>query len=400
MNQQILQHFIDATNQLKAQNRYREFVDITRICNEFPFAINNKNKQKIIVWCSNDYLAMSQNRNAIDQAKLALDNYGVGSGGTRNISGNHNLITKLETEIAKLHNKESGLVFSSGYVANDATIQALAKIIPSLVIFSDQKNHASIIAGVRNSKLTKYIFQHNNLIDLENKLQQLDINIPKIIIAESVYSMDGDFGNIPEIVELAKKYQALTFIDEVHAVGLYGDNGAGLCRQWQIENEIDIIQGTFAKAFGVIGGYIAGEKAVIDAIRSFASGFIFSTSMPPSIISAIMANVDHLKNSNHERIIHQANVKLLKKKLSDAQIPIVCKDSHIISIRIGDALKAKLISQKLLNDFNLYIQHINYPTVDYGDERLRITISPLHSEEMINQLIDALKICLNNQECN
>ena len=400
MNQQILQHFIDATNQLKAQNRYREFVDITRICNEFPFAINNKNKQKIIVWCSNDYLAMSQNRNAIDQAKLALDNYGVGSGGTRNISGNHNLITKLETEIAKLHNKESGLVFSSGYVANDATIQALAKIIPSLVIFSDQKNHASIIAGVRNSKLTKYIFQHNNLIDLENKLQQLDINIPKIIIAESVYSMDGDFGNIPAIVELAKKYQALTFIDEVHAVGLYGDNGAGLCRQWQIENEIDIIQGTFAKAFGVIGGYIVGEKAVIDAIRSFASGFIFSTSMPPSIISAIMANVDHLKNSNHERIIHQANVKLLKKKLSDAQIPIVCTDSHIISIRIGDALKAKLISQKLLNDFNLYIQHINYPTVDYGDERLRITISPLHSEEMINQLIDALKICLNNQECN
>ena len=400
MNQQILQHFIDTTNQLKAQNRYREFVDITRICNEFPFAINNKNKQKIIVWCSNDYLAMSQNRNAIEQAKLALDNYGVGSGGTRNISGNHNLITKLETEIAKLHNKESGLVFSSGYVANDATIQALAKIIPSLVIFSDQKNHASIIAGVRNSKLTKYIFQHNNLIDLENKLQQLDINIPKIIIAESVYSMDGDFGNIPAIVELAKKYQALTFIDEVHAVGLYGDNGAGLCRQWQIENEIDIIQGTFAKAFGVIGGYIAGKKAVIDAIRSFASGFIFSTSMPPSIISAIIANVDHLKNSNHERIIHQANVKLLKKKLSDAQIPIVCKDSHIISIRIGDALKAKLISQKLLNDFNLYIQHINYPTVDYGDERLRITISPLHSEEMINQLIDALKICLNNQQCN
>ena len=305
---------------------------------------------------------MSQNRNAIDQAKLALDNYGVGSGGTRNISGNHNLITKLETEIAKLHNKESGLVFSSGYVANDATIQALAKIIPSLVIFSDQKNHASIIAGVRNSKLTKYIFQHNNLIDLENKLQQLDINTPKIIIAESVYSMDGDFGNIPAIVELAKKYQALTFIDEVHAVGLYGDNGAGLCRQWQIENEIDIIQGTFAKAFGVIGGYIAGKKAVIDAIRSFASGFIFSTSMPPSIISAIIANVNHLKNSNHERIIHQAKVKLLKKKLSDAQIPIVCKDSHIISIRIGNALKAKLISSIVTFLFTLKVISVNDPS--------------------------------------
>ena len=396
MNQQILQHFIDATNQLKEQNRYREFVDITRICNEFPHAINNKNKQKIIVWCSNDYLAMSQNRNAIDKAKLALDNYGVGSGGTRNISGNHNLITKLETEIAKLHNKESGLVFSSGYVANDATIQALAKIIPHLIIFSDQKNHASIIAGARNSKLKKYIFQHNNLIDLENKLRQVEINSPKIIIAESVYSMDGDFGNIPAIVELAKKYQAITFIDEVHAVGLYGDNGAGLCHQWQIENEVDIIQGTFAKAFGVIGGYIVGKKEVIDAIRSFASGFIFSTSMPPSIISAIITNVDHLKNSNNERITHQAKVKLLKKQLSDAQIPIVCKDSHIISIRIGNALKAKLISQKLLDDFNIYVQHINYPTVDYGDERLRITISPLHSEEMINQLIIALKICLNN----
>jgi 5-aminolevulinate synthase len=208
--------------------------------------------------------------------------------------------------------------------------------------------------------------------------------------------MDGDFGNIPAIVELAKKYQALTFIDEVHAVGLYGNNGAGLCHQWQIENEVDIIQGTFAKAFGVIGGYIVGKKEIIDAVRSFASGFIFSTSMPPSIISAIIANVKYLENSNKERIVHQEKVALLKNKLVNAGISIVCTDSHIISIRIGNALKAKLISQKLLDDFNIYVQHINYPTVDYGDERLRITISPLHSEEMINQLINALKICLNN----
>ncbi len=390
MSQNFEKYFIKAIEDLKSENRYREFVDIARICGEFPFAINKKNGKKIVVWCSNDYLGMGQNPQAIIQAKKALEDYGIGSGGTRNISGNNSPILDLEKTVADLHKKESGLVFSSGYVANDGAIQALVKIIPNLIIFSDAKNHASIIAGVRNSGAKKHVFRHNDLNHLEELLKIYDLSQPKIIIFESVYSMDGDFGKIVEIVEIAKKYQALTYIDEVHAVGLYGESGAGLTEKLAMQNQIDIIQGTFAKGFGSVGGYITSSKIIIDAIRSYASPFIFSTSIPPSIAVASKINIEHLIKNKIEREKLFINVAKVKKGLLEHKINIFENNSHIVSVRIGDAKKAKIISQKLLEDFDIYVQHINYPTVAKGDERLRITPSALHNQKMIDDLILAL----------
>jgi 5-aminolevulinate synthase len=390
MSQNFEKYFIKAIEDLKNENRYREFVNIARICKEFPFAINQKNGKKIVVWCSNDYLGMGQNPQAILQAKKALEDYGIGSGGTRNISGNNSPILDLEKTVANLHKKQSGLVFSSGYVANDGAIQALVKIIPDLIIFSDAKNHASIIAGVKNSGAKKHVFRHNDLNHLEELLKNYDLSQPKLIIFESVYSMDGDFGKIAEIVAIAKKYQALTYIDEVHAVGLYGETGAGLTEQLAMQNHIDIIQGTFAKGFGSVGGYITSSQIIIDAIRSYASPFIFSTSMPPSIAVACKANIEHLIKSKIEREKLFANVAEVKKRLLENKINIFENSSHIISVRIGDAKKAKIISQKLLENFDIYVQHINYPTVAKGDERLRITPSALHNQKMIDDLILAL----------
>ena len=390
MSQNFEKYFIKAIENLKNENRYREFVNIARICKEFPFAINQKNGKKIVVWCSNDYLGMGQNPQAILQAKKALEDYGIGSGGTRNISGNNSPILDLEKTVANLHKKQSGLVFSSGYVANDGAIQALVKIIPDLIIFSDAKNHASIIAGVKNSGAKKHVFRHNDLNHLEELLKNYDLSQPKLIIFESVYSMDGDFGKIAEIVAIAKKYQALTYIDEVHAVGLYGETGAGLTEQLAMQNHIDIIQGTFAKGFGSVGGYITSSQIIIDAIRSYASPFIFSTSMPPSIAVACKVNIEHLIKSKIEREKLFANVAEVKKRLLENKINIFENNSHIISVRIGDAKKAKIISQKLLENFDIYVQHINYPTVAKGDERLRITPSALHNQKMIDDLILAL----------
>lgn len=389
-----LEFFTNSIENLKKENRYRNFVNISRLKGNFPFAINNENGRKITVWCSNDYLGMAQNQDAIEFSKKSLDEFGIGSGGTRNISGNSKLVVELEKELASLHNKEAALCFVSGFVANDATIQALAKIIPDLVIFSDQKNHASIISGIKNSRLTKHIFKHNDLDDLENLLKQYPISKPKLIIFESVYSMDGDFGKIKEIVELAKKYSALTFIDEVHGVGLYGKNGGGVAQELGLENEIDIIQGTLAKAYGCIGGYISGKKEIIDAIRLNANGFIFSTSLPPVICAAAITNITHLKTSEVERKIHQAQVQKLKSELEKAEIKIVENQSHIVSVIIGDAKKAEEISRRLLNEHDIYVQHINYPTVAKGDERLRITVTPLHSDEMIRNLVTILKTLL------
>jgi 5-aminolevulinate synthase len=390
MSQNFEKYFIKAIENLKNENRYREFVNIARICKEFPFAINQKNGKKIVVWCSNDYLGMGQNPQAILQAKKALEDYGIGSGGTRNISGNNSPILDLEKTVANLHKKQSGLVFSSGYVANDGAIQSLVKIIPDLIIFSDAKNHASIIAGVKNSGAKKHVFRHNDLNHLEELLKNYDLSQPKLIIFESVYSMDGDFGKIAEIVAIAKKYQALTYIDEVHAVGLYGETGAGLTEQLAMQNHIDIIQGTFAKGFGSVGGYITSSQIIIDAIRSYASPFIFSTSMPPSIAVACKVNIEHLIKSKIEREKLFANVAEVKKRLLENKINIFENNSHIISVRIGDAIKAKIISQKLLENFDIYVQHINYPTVAKGDERLRITPSALHNQKMIDDLIFAL----------
>jgi 5-aminolevulinate synthase len=392
---QMLNYFKQAISQLRSENRYREFVDISRICGEFPYAINNQNGQKIVVWCSNDYLGMGQNPEAIKEASRALSSFGVGAGGTRNISGTNQPITLLEKKLAELHQKESALIFTSGFVANDATIQALAKIIPNLVIFSDQKNHSSIITGIRNSRLEKQIFRHNDMAHLEELLQNFSKEQPKIIIFESVYSMDGDFGKVAEITSLAKKYGALTFVDEVHAVGMYGATGAGLCEQLGLADQIDIIQGTFAKAFGTIGGYIAAKSEIIDAIRGTASGFIFSTALPPVIAAATIVNISHLQKSSIERQKMQQNVVVLKDELKKIGAKIVANDSHIISVKIGDAKRAKEISARLLNEFNIYVQHINYPTVDKGDERLRITATPLHSEKMILELVVALEKILS-----
>jgi 5-aminolevulinate synthase len=391
MKKNYLDFFTKSIEQLKTENRYREFIDISRICGQFPYAINNQNGKKITVWCSNDYLGMGQNNAAIDAATKALKSYGTGSGGTRNISGNNHLTVELEKEVAKLHGKESALAFISGYLANDTTITTLAKIIPDLVIFSDQKNHASIISGIKNSRLEKHIFRHNDMNHLEELLNKFPLETPKIIIFESVYSMDGDFGKVQEISDLAQKYHALTYIDEVHGVGLYGETGAGLCEKLGLADKIDIIQGTFAKAYGCVGGYIASSAKIIDTIRSNASGFIFTTSLPPVISAAILSNIRYLRNSSVEREVLQDQVRKLKSSLEKSGIEIVKNDSHIVSVRIGDAKKSQEISKNLLQEFDIYVQHINYPTVDKGDERLRITVTPLHSDKMIEDLIEALK---------
>lgn len=390
MNENYLDLFERAINTLKEEKRYREFVDISRICGQFPYAINNKNGRKITVWCSNDYLSMGQRADAIADAIAALKTYGLGSGGTRNISGTHHVVVELEHEMANLHGKESALALISGYLANDTTITTLAKIIPNLVIFSDAKNHASIISGIKNSRLEKRIFKHNDMEDLENLLQEYPLQTPKLIIFESVYSMDGDFGKVKEIANLAKKYHALTYIDEVHGVGIYGKNGGGLCQELGLSDHIDIIQGTFAKAYGCVGGYIAANAMLVDAIRSYASGFIFTTSLPPVVAASILSNVRYLKDSSKERHILQERVAKLKTALSNKGIKIVKNDSHIVSIVVGDALKSQEISKKLLSDHDIYVQHINYPTVAKGDERLRVTVTPVHDDQMINQLVESL----------
>ncbi len=388
-------YFQETIEKLVKENRYRDFVDISRIRGQFPWAINNKNNQKIVVWCSNDYLGLGQREEAILIAKQSLDNFGIGSGGTRNISGNSCSLLNLEAELASLHNKESALVFSSGYVANDASISALAKIIPNLVIFSDQKNHSSIITGIKNSRLEKQIFMHNDMADLERLLKLYPINQPKIIIFESVYSMDGHIGKVREICDLAKKYNSLTFIDEVHGVGVYGKNGGGISDQLNLNDKIDIIQGTLGKAFAGVGGYVAASRVIIDAIKSCASGFIFTTAMPPMLAEAVRSNIAYLKSSNIEREIHQQNVIKLKTQLINAGIKIINNDSHIVCVIIGEALLSKTISQSLLKDHNIYIQNINYPTVAKGEERLRIIVTPLHNQEMINHLVTSLKIVLH-----
>ena len=386
--------FTSSINKLIEEDNYREFVDISRISAEFPIAINNQNNKKITLWCSNDYLGLGQRQEAIKEAVETAQNFGICAGGTRNISGTNHHLVELEEELARLHNKESALVFTSGYMANSASIETLAKIIPDLVIFSDAKNHASIISGIRNSRLEKNIFKHNDISHLEELLQKYDINQPKIIIFESVYSMDGNFAKIAKILELAKKYYALTYIDEVHAVGLYGDNGAGLAREVGLDQKIDIIQGTLAKAYGSMGGYIAGSKEIIDAIRSYASGFIFTTAIPPMIASAARSNIKYLKENKDLQILHRQKVEKLKIALKRESIEILENDSHIILIIIGCPVKCKKISKILLEDYNIYITNINYPTVAKGEERLRITITPLHTDKMIENLVKSLKAIL------
>ena len=384
--------FRESLDKLKNDGNYRIFADLEKIAGNFPQALNYKDNSvsEVTVWCSNDYLGMSQNDIVIESMIEAVKKVGAGSGGTRNISGTNHYHVLLERELCYLHQKEAALLFNSGYLANQATLSTLGKKLPDCVFFSDEKNHASMIQGMRNSGAKKIIFEHNNINDLENKLK-INKSKSKVIVFESVYSMDGNFSPIKEICDLAEKYNALTFLDEVHAVGIYGKRGAGVAEERGVMERIDVIQGTLAKAFGVIGGYITGNRELIDFIRSFASGFIFTTSLPPCIAAGAYSSIRHLKFSDNERNKMFFIVNKLKSFLKKNEIPFLDNGSHIVPVIIGDAKLCKKASNILLDNYKIYVQPINHPTVPKGTERLRITASPNHTERMVKDLANALK---------
>ena len=385
--------FDAAIERLHSEGRYRVFIDILRNKGAYPnarcFAGHNGPKP-ITVWCSNDYLAMGQHPKVISAMEEALHDVGVGSGGTRNIGGNTHYHVDLENELADLHGKEAALLFTSGYVSNDATLSTLAKILPGCVIFSDELNHASMIAGIRNSGCEKKVFRHNDLEHLEQLLAETDPETPKLIAFESVYSMDGDIAPIHAICDLADKYNALTYIDEVHAVGMYGPRGGGITDRDEAAHRITIIEGTLGKAFGVMGGYIAADAKIIDVIRSYAPGFIFTTSLSPVLVAGVLASVRHLKSSSVERDGQQAAAAFLKKSFADAGLPVMPSTTHIVPLMVGDPVRAKQISDILLAEYGVYVQPINFPTVPRGTERLRFTPGPSHTEEMMRDLTAAL----------
>ena len=385
--------FDQAIERLHSEGRYRVFIDILRNKGAYPnarcFAGHNGPKP-ITVWCSNDYLAMGQHPKVIAAMEEALHDVGAGSGGTRNIGGNTHYHVDLESELADLHGKEAALLFTSGYVSNDATLSTIAKILPGCVIFSDELNHASMIAGIRNSGAEKRVFRHNDLEHLEELLAAEDINTPKLIAFESVYSMEGDVAPIHAICDLAEKYNALTYIDEVHAVGMYGPRGGGITDRDEAAHRIDIIEGTLGKAFGVMGGYIAADSRIIDVILSYAPGFIFTTSLSPVLVAGVLASVRHLKSSSVEREGQQAAAAMLKQMFRDAGLPVMDSTTHIVPLMVGDPVKAKKISDILLAEYGVYVQPINYPTVPRGTERLRFTPGPAHTEAMMRDLTNAL----------
>lgn len=387
--------FEAAVNDVRDEGRYRVFQDIRRKRGQFPRATwypDDVAEKEITVWCSNDYLGMGQNECVVEAVKSAVDSAGTGSGGTRNISGTTHYHVQLERELAELHDKEAGLVFTSGYVANEATLSVMSKILPRLVIFSDEMNHASMISGIRNARCEKQIFKHNDLADLEAKLQSVPADTPKLIAFESVYSMDADIAPIKEICDLAEKYGALTFIDEVHAVGMYGPRGGGVCEARGLLDRIDIVQGTLAKAYGMIGGYIAADAVIVDAVRSVASGFIFTTSIPPSTAAGALRSVKILKITPEIRTRHQERANALKARFRAAGFPFIDGDTHIVPLMVGDPVKCKAISDRLIEEFGLYVQPINFPTVPRGTERLRFTPSPVHTDAMMDELMAALEI--------
>lgn len=387
------QIFDSAIDRLHEEGRYRVFIDIMRNKGAYPNArcFHGHNGPKpITVWCSNDYLAMGQHDVVIGAMEEALHDVGAGSGGTRNIGGNTHLHVELENELADLHGKEGALLFTSGYVSNDATLSTLAKLLPDCVIFSDALNHASMIAGIRNSGCEKRVFRHNDLAHLEELLLAEDPATPKLIAFESVYSMDGDVAPIHAICDLAEKYNALTYVDEVHAVGMYGDHGGGISERDNAADRIDIIEGTLGKAFGVMGGYIAADTRVIDCIRSYAPGFIFTTSLSPVLVAGVLASVKHLKSSNVERNAQQKAAATLKLKLAEAGLPVMDSTTHIVPLMVGDPARAKKISDILLAEYGIYVQPINYPTVPRGTERLRFTPGPHHHDDMMDELTQAL----------
>lgn len=380
---------------LKNTGQYREFITINRIRGKYPFAkvvVNGVHlKNSVTVWCSNDYLGMSQNQVVIDAMQKAIETFGAGSGGSRNIGGTHSQYALLESSIADWHGKESAIVFPTGYTSNDASLQCLLRLFSNCVVFSDRMNHASLINGIRSTSVKCMVFNHNDVNHLESLLINFPLDQPKIIVFESVYSMDGDISPIEKIAALALKYNALTFLDEVHAVGMYGPRGAGIAAQLCISDKIDIIQGTMAKSVGIIGGYIASNSIIIDTIRSFASGFIFTTSLPPSIVAGCYASIEYLKSSNTERFELIKKTNILRKLLKNSKIPVMeTSQTHILPILIADAIKSKLASQRLLEEHRIYIQPINAPTVPVGTERFRVNVTPNHTDAQINELVESL----------
>jgi 5-aminolevulinate synthase len=384
-------HFKTALDTLKTEGNYRVFAEVERQCGNFPKVkrYNGDDVQEVTVWCSNDYLGMGHNPKVVDSMVQAVQACGTGAGGTRNISGNNHLHRLLEEELADLHRKEAALLFTSGYVSNWAALSTLGAKIPNAVILSDEKNHASMIEGIRHSRADKVLWKHNDWRDLDRKLKAVG-DRPKIVAFESVYSMDGDICPMREIVEVAEAHGAMTYLDEVHAVGMYGARGGGISEERGLADRITLIEGTLGKAYGVVGGYITGSTALCDFIRSFASGFIFTTALPPAVAAAATASIQHLKSSDTERLAQRERVARLRAKLDAQGIPHIANESHIIPVMIGDPVKCRMLSDILMEDWGIYVQPINYPTVPKGTERLRITPGPLHSDADIDHLVTAL----------